>query len=74
VHRFIKETGWRPDYVHDNAWPAEAVGRNCHIGQDVVLENTIVWDDAEIASGAQLRGCIVRDHCVATGVHADQDF
>ena len=45
-----------------------------HIGADVELENCVIWDDAEIASGARLRGCIVRDHCAASGSHADRDF
>ncbi len=87
VHRFVHESGWRPDYLDDTEWPASAegsfhaemagacaIGAGSRVGDDVSLEDTIVWDDAEIASGAQLRGCIVRDRCVAEGVHEGTDF
>ncbi len=85
VHRFVRERGWRPAYLPDASWPepvaAElaaggvcAIGKRARIGEGVSLEDTIVWDDAEIASGARLRGCIVRDRCVASGRHTDQDF
>ena len=80
VHRFIHECGWRPEYLADAAWPVfagedgSAVGAGSRLGAGASLRNTIVWDDAEIASGAQLSGCIVRDRCVASGVHADRDF
>jgi mannose-1-phosphate guanylyltransferase len=74
VHRFIEASGWRPDYIADAAWPGTTIGKNPRIGENVSLQNTIVWDDAEIASGARLSGCIVRDRCVASGTHADMDF
>jgi len=50
------------------------VGADAEIGDDVVLEDTVVWPGAKIASGARLRGCIVRDHREAAGLHADTDF
>ena len=74
VHRFISESGWRPDYVSDSTWPGPAIGRNSRIGDNVLLADSVVWDDAEIASGSQLRGCIVRDRCAASGTHTDTDF
>jgi len=87
VHRHIHEHGWRPSYLDDEHWPsgpdgnldyevegACAVGAGSRIGEGASLTNTIVWDDAEIASGAQLRDCIVRDHCVAEGIHEGTDF
>jgi NDP-sugar pyrophosphorylase family protein len=87
VHRFIHECGWRPEYLADTDWPSTsienfsaemngacAIGAGSRVGDDAILEDTIVWNDAEIASGAQLRGCIVRDHCVAEGVHEGTDF
>jgi mannose-1-phosphate guanylyltransferase len=74
VHRFIRERGWRPAYIEDADWPAAVVGSNSRIGDNVLLQDTIVWDDAEIASGSRLSGCIVRDHCVASGTHTDKDF
>ncbi len=81
VHRDIHESGWRPEYVVDENWPlsaerdgSSAIGAGTRLGEGVTLENTVIWNDAEIASGAQLRGCIVRDHRVAAGLHADTDF
>lgn len=87
VHRFIHEQGWRPDYLDDAEWPpvagenfnvemegACAIGAGSQVGEDSSLADTIVWNDAEIASGARLRGCIVRDRCVAEGIHEDVDF
>ena len=32
------------------------VGRNCRVGADAILEDTILWPDAEIASQSQLGG------------------
>jgi mannose-1-phosphate guanylyltransferase len=80
VHRFIPDGGWRPEYLADSDWPAatadgsSAVGQRVRLGENVELQNCVVWNDAEIASGARLRGCIVRDHCAASGSHADRDF
>ncbi len=52
-----------------------AIGASAEIGRDVTLEDTVVWEGAKIASGARLRGCIVRDHrVVPAGTYADTDF
>jgi len=50
------------------------IGMDAEIGAGAVLEDTVVWPGAKIASGARLRGCIVRDHREAAGLHADTDF
>lgn len=50
------------------------IGADAVVGGGAVIEDSVLWDGAEIASGARLRGCIVRDHCVASGTHADKDF
>jgi NDP-sugar pyrophosphorylase family protein len=75
--------------AHAGGWPVDeaarlgasvelqgfgAIGAGVEIGDDVVLEDTVVWPGAKIASGARLRGCIVRDHRVASGSHEDTDF
>jgi NDP-sugar pyrophosphorylase family protein len=44
------------------------VGEHCLVGAEAVLEDTILWPDAEIASKSQLHGCIVRSRKVS-GIH-----
>lgn len=71
--------GWTIDPSAEIAADAEflgfgAVGAGAKIGAGAVLADTVVWPGAEIASGARLRGCIVRDRRVAQGEHADTDF
>lgn len=52
-----------------------AIGANVMIGPGAELEDTVVWPGAKIASGARLRGCIVRDdRVVPAGSFADTDF
>jgi mannose-1-phosphate guanylyltransferase len=50
------------------------VGRNCRVGADAVLEDTILWPDAEIASQSRLEACIVRSQKKVTGIHRDIDI
>jgi mannose-1-phosphate guanylyltransferase len=50
------------------------VGRNCRVGADAILEDTILWPDAEIASQSQLEACIVRSRKKVTGIHRDIDI
>jgi NDP-sugar pyrophosphorylase family protein len=50
------------------------VGQNCRVGADAVLEDTILWPDAEIASQSQLEACIVRSRKKVTGIHRDIDI
>jgi mannose-1-phosphate guanylyltransferase len=50
------------------------VGRNCRVGADAILEDTILWPDAEIASQSQLEACIVRSRKQVTGIHHDIDI
>jgi mannose-1-phosphate guanylyltransferase len=50
------------------------VGSNCRVGADAILEDTILWPDAEIASQSQLEACIVRSRKKVTGVHRDIDI
>jgi NDP-sugar pyrophosphorylase family protein len=51
-----------------------AVGRDCRVGADVILEDTIVWPGAQIASKSDLVGCIVRARKTATGTHRNIDI
>jgi len=50
------------------------VGRNCRVGAEAILEDTILWPDAEIASQSRLKACIVRSRRKVTGSHRDIDI
>jgi mannose-1-phosphate guanylyltransferase len=50
------------------------VGRNCRVGAETILEDTILWPDAEIASQSRLQCCIVRARKKVSGVHRDIDI
>jgi ADP-glucose pyrophosphorylase len=50
------------------------VGRNCRVGADAILEDTILWPDAEIDSQSRLEACIVRSRKKVTGIHRDIDI
>lgn len=50
------------------------VGSNCRVGADAILEDTILWPDAEIASQSRLEACIVRSRKKVTGIHRDIDI
>jgi mannose-1-phosphate guanylyltransferase len=50
------------------------VGENCKVGAGAVLEDTILWPNAQIASKTQLFGCIVRSQKQVGGVHRNIDI
>ena len=50
------------------------VGQNCHVGAGAILEDTILWPGAQIASLSHLQNCIVRSHRKAAGVHRNIDI
>ena len=50
------------------------VGRDCRVGADAILEDTILWPGAEIASQSRLEACIVRSRKRVTGIHRDIDI
>jgi mannose-1-phosphate guanylyltransferase len=50
------------------------VGANCRVGPGAILEDTILWPGAEIASKAQLYNCIVRSQKRASGIHRNIDI
>ena len=50
------------------------VGKECRVGAGARLEDTIVWAGSQIASNAELFGCIVRARKTATGTHRDLDI
>jgi mannose-1-phosphate guanylyltransferase len=50
------------------------VGEYCRVGAEAVLEDTILWPNAEIASKSQLHGCIVRSRRKVSGIHRNIDI
>lgn len=50
------------------------VGPDCRVGAEVVLEDTILWPGAQIASRSELLGCIVRSHQKVAGTHRNIDI
>jgi mannose-1-phosphate guanylyltransferase len=50
------------------------VGERCRIGGEAILEDTILWPDAQIASKSRLHGCIVRSRKKVSGVHHNVDM
>ena len=73
---FVADVGW-PKPVHESADVAPSakllgctvLGPNCRIADDAVLDDTIVWDSAQIASRSHLSRCIVRSRQTASGEH-----
>ncbi len=51
-----------------------SIGADCSVGADAIIEDTILWPSAEIASKSHLRGCIVRTQQKASGFHRDIDI
>ena len=50
------------------------VGKDCRVGGGVLLEDTILWPGAQIASKSELIGCIVRAQKTVTGPHRNIDI
>ena len=50
------------------------VGRDCRVGAEAILEDTILWPGAEIASNSHLEGCIIRSEKRAGGSHRNIDI
>lgn len=51
-----------------------AVGHGCQIGEDVRLEDSVLWDGATVLPGSHLKRCIVRDGSTAQGHSIDHDW
>jgi NDP-sugar pyrophosphorylase family protein len=75
---FVHEPEW-PQPIHPTAEIAPdaklqgciVIGRNCRVGPEAVLEDTILWTGAQIASRSHVSGCIVRSHQALAGVYRD---
>ena len=78
---YVPAPGWPVEIAADAVVDPSArlsgfcsVGAGCRVGSEAVLEDTILWPGAEIASRSQLRNCIVRSHRKAEGHHSDIDI
>lgn len=78
---YVMEKEW-PQRMHPSARVAESVtvrgfasiGADCVVGEDATLEDSVLWERAQIASGGRLRRCIVRAHQKAEGRCEDVDL
>jgi mannose-1-phosphate guanylyltransferase len=50
------------------------LGKNCRVGADAILEDTILWPGAQIASRSELHRCIVRTQRKVSGAHRNIDI
>ena len=50
------------------------VGRDCRVGAGAILEDTILWPGAQIASRTDLRRCIVRTQRKVSATHRNIDL
>jgi mannose-1-phosphate guanylyltransferase len=50
------------------------VGEHCRVGAQAILEDTILWPGAQIASQSQLQGCIIRSQKKVSGIHRNIDI
>lgn len=72
---------WR-DRIHETAQVeagaelrgCSVVGANAQVGAGAIVEDTIVWPAAQIASRSNLRNCIVRSHQKAQGTLCGVDI
>ena len=78
--RYVKMRNWPERIAKSAVVDASAelrgctvVGEHCRVGANAILEDTILWSDAEIASQSQLQGCIVRSKKKASGIHRNID-
>ena len=51
-----------------------AMAKNEQFGAETVLEDTIIWPGAQIASRSDLRNCVVRANQKAEGILRDIDI
>src|SRR5262249_23745577 len=78
---FVKTRRW-PERIANNAIVDSSaqlrgctvIGRDCRVGAEAILEDTILWPDAEIASQSLLETCIVRSRKKVSGLHRDIDI
>jgi len=78
---YLKTSDWTAQ-VHPSAMVdpsarvrgCSVVGKDCRVGAEALLEDTILWSGSQIASHAELFGCIVRARKTVTGTHRNIDL
>lgn len=78
---YVREPAW-PEPVAPSAQVdptailrgCTVVGANGRVGPGAILEDTVLWPGAQIASQSELTRCIVRSHKTAAGTHRDIDI
>jgi len=78
---YVKGSEWT-DPIHPSAVVDSSarlrgccvVGKDCRVGAGVILEDTILWPGAQIASKSELISCIVRARKTVTGPHRNIDI
>jgi mannose-1-phosphate guanylyltransferase len=81
VPQYVKLPKW-PEQVAKSATVdpsaqvrgCSVVGENCQVGAEAILEDTILWPGAQIASKSQLHGCIVRSQKNVSGIYRNSDI
>jgi mannose-1-phosphate guanylyltransferase len=75
---YLREKDWPGPIASDAIIDSTAqisgcssIGVGCQIGADAVIEDSILWTGAQIASRAQLKRCIVRTHRQVDGTFED---
>jgi len=83
VHAALAQRGMRPDeWIHPTAHVAPdarisgatAIAPGARVGAGAVLRDCLVWENAEVAPGADLTRCIVTRAARAEGTQTDFDF
>jgi mannose-1-phosphate guanylyltransferase len=79
--RYVKVSPWPERTAKSAILDASAelrgcsvIGERCRVGAEVILEDTILWPDAEIASQSRLQACIVRSRKKVSGIHRNIDI
>ena len=77
--QFVKDPDWPKPIDQTATISATAkligctvIGANCRVDAAAILEDTILWEGAEISSRSHLSRCIVRSRQTATGEYHDQ--
>ena len=79
--RHVKTAGWSESiaasaHIDPSAQVrgCSVVGADCQVGAGAILDDTILWPGAQIASRSELRSCIVRSHQKVSGIHRNIDI
>ena len=71
-----RDLGTRDEYLAACAalGSPQWIAPSARIGAGANLKDCLVWENAEVAPGAELTRCVVTDGAVASGSHRDADF